>query len=157
MRTHRFSLVALFAIAAPAVAADAPKKITYDEHVLPILKEKCVACHNVDKMSSGLVLNNYAQLMEGGATGEVVKPGDPDGSRLLLTMTHKVQPFMPPKSPALPKETLDVVRAWIAGGALENTGSVAKLNKPKVDITLSSVTKGRPEGPPPMPEKPLSL
>jgi WD40 repeat protein len=64
---------------------------------------------------------------------------------------------MPPKSPPLPKETLDVVRAWIAGGALENAGSIAKVNKPKVDITLSSVTKGRPEGPPPMPEKPLSL
>lgn len=157
MRTHRYTLVALLVLAAPVFAADPPKKITYDDHVLPILKDKCIACHNLDRMSGGLVLNSYSALMEGGASGEVVKGGDPDGSRLLLTMTHKVQPFMPPKSPPLPKETLDVIRAWIAGGVLENSGSVAKINKPKVDITLSSVVKGKPEGPPPMPEKALSL
>src|SRR5205823_3584507 len=107
MRTFRLSLLAV-AFAAPALAADAPKKVTYDEHVLPLLKDKCVACHNLDKMSSGLVLNNYAMLMEGGASGVVVKPGDPDGSRLFLTMSHKVQPYMPPKSPTLPQASLDL-------------------------------------------------
>src|SRR5207245_3784602 len=66
-------------------------------------------------------------------------------------------PHMPPKSAILPKENLDTIRKWIEGGTLENAGSKAvAVNKPKVDIALTSVVKGKPEGPPPMP-KDLSL
>ncbi len=43
------------------------------------------------------------------------------------------------------------------GRAPENAGSrVVVANKPKMEIALSSVTKGKPDGPPPMPHK-LSL
>jgi hypothetical protein len=162
-RTHSPFLIALalgVVCSAAAAGADKPadaKKITYDEHVLPIFKDKCVGCHNPDKMSSGLVLNNYTALMEGGASGQVVKPGDAEGSRLYKLVTHKEKPTMPPRSPMIPQDNLETIRLWIASGALENAGSTAKVNKPKVDIGLTSVVKGRPPGPPPMPEKPLTL
>ena len=57
-----------------ARAADAKKaaKVTYDEHVLPILRDKCVGCHNPDKKRGGLVLNNYTRHMEGGTSGTSV-------------------------------------------------------------------------------------
>src|SRR5205085_4607107 len=45
---------------------------------------------------------------------------------------------------------------WIAEGALESAGSKTIVAKPKTDVGLTSVVKGRPPGPPPMPEKPLS-
>jgi hypothetical protein len=139
-----------------AFAADA--KITYDDHVLPLLRDKCVGCHNQDKKRGGLILNNYTRLMEGGSSGVCVKPGDPDGSLLHSVMAHKAEPFMPPKSPMLPKENLDLIAKWIAGGAPENSGSkVIIAEKPKVDFTLPSVTKGKPEGPPPMPPANLRL
>src|SRR6516225_5151227 len=83
-------------------AADPTKKqakITYDEHVLPILKDKCISCHNQDKKRAGLVLNNYTKVMEGGSSGAAVKPGDPDNSLLFKVMAHTSEPFMPPKSP----------------------------------------------------------
>lgn len=142
------------------LAADAkkPAKITYEEHILPLLRDKCIACHNQDKKRAGLVLDNYTKVMEGSSSGPVVKPGDPDGSPLLSVMAHKVEPFMPPKSAMLPKENLDLIEKWIAGGALENAGSKAILvNKPKTDIGLISVVRGKPEGPPPMPPKTLPL
>jgi WD40 repeat protein len=144
---------------APAVhAADKPAKITFDEHIAPLLRDKCVGCHNPDKSRGGLILSNYQKIMQGGSSGEAVKAGDPDGSRLYLMLTHKQEPFMPPKSDMLAKETLDLVRQWIADGLLENSGSKAKVaDKPKTDIGLKSIVKGKPEGPPPMPEKPLQL
>jgi hypothetical protein len=141
-------------------AADAkkPAKITYDQHVLPLFREKCVACHNQDKKRAGLVLDNYTKVMEGSSSGAVVKAGDAEGSALYRVMAHKEEPFMPPKSPMLPKESIDLIEQWIVGGALENAGSKAIIvNKPKVDIGLSSVVRGKPDGPPPMPPKTLPL
>ena len=133
-------------------------KITYDEHVLPILRDKCVACHSQDKARGGLMVHSFTSLMAGGSSGEVIKPGDPDGSRLYLLVAHKAEPHMPPKSPILANESLETIRGWIAGGALENAGSKAKpANRPKVEIGLKSIVKGKPEGPPPMPTARLSL
>src|SRR5262249_49707931 len=100
-------------------AAQPPKgKVTYDQHVLPILRDKCLACHNPDKLKGGLDLSTFTKLIEGGASGAVVKPGDPDGSRLFALTSHKEMPYMPPEMPALAKESLDSLRAWIQGGAL---------------------------------------
>jgi hypothetical protein len=135
-------------------AADKAAKTTYDEHVVPILREKCFGCHNPDRKSGGLRLNTYTNIMGGGASGEVIKPGDPDGSLLFRLVSHLQEPNMPPKSPKLPDAMLATIRAWIQGGALENSGSKAvAVNKPKFDIALSSIAKGKPDGPPPMPEK----
>src|SRR5437868_6090130 len=139
-------------------SARAADKITYQDHVLPILRDKCLGCHNQDKKSGGLRLNTFTNLMAGGSSGEVVKPGDPDTSRLYLQVTHKREPFMPPKSEMLAKESLDMIRQWIAGGALETTGSKAIVaNMPKLDIALKSISKGKPDGPPPMPSDKFNL
>jgi hypothetical protein len=145
----------------PAPAADPakkPAKITYDEHVLPILKDRCVGCHNQDKKRAGLVLNNYTKVMGGGSSGAAVKPGDPDNSLLFKVMAHTSEPFMPPKSPKLPQASLDIIQKWIAGGAPENAGSkVTVAQKPKVDFSMPSVAKGKPAGPPPMPPASMRL
>jgi WD40 repeat protein len=135
-----------------------PPKVTYDDHVLPIFRDACIGCHNPDKARGGLVLNNYTKLMEGGSSGAVIQPSDPGGSRLFLLVSHQQQPHMPPKSPMIDKKLVDTIERWIAGGALENNGSTAKIvNKPKVELSLSAVQKGRPPGPPPMPEGRLTL
>src|SRR5262249_26976524 len=129
----RFFLGALCALCGSFSSADeAPKgnKVTYEQHVLPVLREKCLACHGPDKKSGGLRLHTFTSLMEGGSSGQVVKAGDPDGSPLLLVTSHKQEPFMPPKSPKLPGASLDLLRQWIQSGAPENSGSkVAVANK----------------------------
>jgi hypothetical protein len=153
-------IAGVFALVGPARAADAkkPAKVTYEEHVLPLLREKCVGCHNQDKKKAGLILNNYTKLMEGGSSGVAVKPGDPDGSLLFRVVAHKEDPFMPPSAPMLPKASLDLLEKWIAAGALENAGSKATIAaRPKADFSLTKVARGKPEGPPPMPPATLAL
>jgi len=135
-------------------AADPKAKLTYDQHVLPILTAHCIGCHKGESAKGGLDLSTYAKLKEGGASGEVVKPGDADGSRLYRLAAHKEQPFMPPKMPQLPKEQTDTLAAWIQAGALENPNAKPLPVKPKAEVGLMSVKRGKPDVVP-MPQKPL--
>ena len=139
-----------------ASAAEPAKKITYDQHVLPILRDSCITCHGPDKKRGGLAIHTFTALMQGGSSGVVVKPGAPDASRLFLLLSHKAEPAMPPKSPKLDQAKLDIVQKWIAEGALENNGSKAVVVKPSTDIGLASIVRGKPAVPP-MPTKPLPL
>ena len=148
------SLCLCASVVNPSSGADPKAKLTYDQHVLPILTAHCVGCHKGESAKAGLDLSTYAKLKEGGASGEVVKPGDPDGSRLYLLTAHKEQPYMPPKMPMIAKEQVDTIAAWIRQGALENPNSKAAPVKPKAEVALMSVKRGKPDVVP-MPTKPL--
>ena len=127
-------------------------KVTYAEHVRPIFREHCLNCHNQTKKQNDLALDRYETVMAGGASGEAVKPGDPDNSYLYALVTHKDTPHMPPNQDPLPKAKLELIRQWIAGGALKDSGSTAKAKKePAVELALASGA-GRPGGTPVMPE-----
>ncbi|HEV8003348.1 MAG TPA: c-type cytochrome domain-containing protein [Planctomycetaceae bacterium] len=132
-------------------------KVTYEDHVKAIFREKCFACHNTDKKTAGLDLTNYAGAMTGGGSGPVINPGSAGDSYLFSLVSHQSEPHMPPKSDKLPADMLATISKWIDGGALETAGSKAALSKkPKVDLALKGAPVGRPAGAPPMPEH-LSL
>ena len=148
------AITLLVAVGGAAVAEEAPPpKITYDEHVKPIFREHCFSCHNQDTKKSDLSLATYPALMQGGSTGAVVSAGDADSSRLFALVAHLDEPKMPPQQDKLSDAKLATIKAWIAGGALENNGSVAKIKKPSAAAMNMVVGAGKPEGPPPMPEK----
>lgn len=129
-------------------------KVTYVDHVLPIFREKCLSCHNTDKKIGGLDLSTYSAAMTGGSSGAVVEPGAAGDSYLFSLVNHDAEPHMPPKSDKLPADMLATISKWIDGGALETSGSKARMsNKPKVDFALRGAPTGKPEGPPPMPER----
>jgi WD40 repeat protein len=132
-------------------AAASQTKITYDEHVRPILREHCFACHNQNSAKSGLALDGYARVIAGGSSGEVVLQGDLDSSRLWMLVSHQEEPHMPPGQDKLPEAKLTILRQWIEGGLLENAGSTAQAKKPTVQLAAPS-TMGRPAGPVAMPE-----
>ncbi len=139
--------------AANSQAADAPK-VTYADHVLPILRAKCLSCHNTDKKSGGLDLSNFTAVKAGGGSGEIFDPGNSGASILWKVINHEEEPKMPPNSEKLPAEMLAVIKNWIDGGALETTGSKALASKkPKMDLKLTAAPTVRPEGPPPMPSR----
>ncbi len=138
---------------ASSQAADAPK-VTYVDHVLPILRAKCLSCHNTDKKSGGLDLSNFTAVKTGGGSGEIFDPGNSGASILWKVINHEEEPKMPPNSDKLPADMLAVIKNWIDGGALETTGSKALASKkPKMDLKLTAAPTVRPEGPPPMPER----
>ena len=132
-------------------AAAKAARITYDDHVSEIFRSQCFKCHNQDRKKGGLALNTYGLAMEGGSSGKVIKPGEPDSSRLFSLIAHLEEPHMPPKGGKLADGILETVRKWIAGGAPENKSSKIKLPaKPRLELSVSEPT-AKPEGPPPMP------
>jgi WD40 repeat protein len=140
------------ALAAPAQDAAKPKT-NFKDHVEPILRAKCNACHNGDAKKGGLATDSFSSLMQGGGSGAVVEPGDADNSRLYLLVAHEEEPKMPPNAAKLPDADLETIKAWIAAGAPETSGSVVAMKaKPKLDFKLDPAAMGKPQGPPAMPE-----
>src|SRR6516164_6827634 len=130
------------------LAADPPKaKVTYQDHVAQVFRARCGSCHNPDKQKGGLNLDTYGTAMQGGGSGKVIEPGDPEGSTLLMLVSHKEEPHMPPNSAKIPDPEIELIRKWIEGGALENSGSVAAAKaKPKFEFKLDPASLGKPSG-----------
>ncbi|MGB7158485.1 MAG: c-type cytochrome domain-containing protein, partial [Tepidisphaeraceae bacterium] len=151
MRVAVPSSIALAALLA-ARTLFAQEKVTYQDHILPILRNSCLNCHNADKKKADLDLSTYAGAMAGGGSGKAIEPLSPEGSLLYRLITHAEEPQMPPKGGKLPEKDLNTIKAWIAGGVLDNAGSTAMAsNKPKLDLTVAVNAAGKPDGPPPMP------
>lgn len=157
MFPSRLALAASVLLASGSALKAADEKITFQDHVLPIFRAKCLSCHNPDKKSGGLDLTNYTAMQQGGSSGDAFEPGDPDGSYLWMVVNHDSEPYMPPESDKLPAEMLAVIKGWIEGGALDTKDSKAVVRpKAKMEFALSFGSTGRPEGPPPLPDR-LSL
>jgi hypothetical protein len=153
MRSLPIALVALLPAVA-AVAADAPP--TFEEHVLPVFREKCCGCHNADKKQGGLDLTSFSQALAGGSSGEVIAPGDAEGSYLWQLASHSSEPKMPPQADRIPSDMLETIRRWIDGGAIERVGGKPRAMKKSVSLALAEGSAKLPDGPPVMPP-PLPL
>ena len=131
----------------------AEEKVNFEDHIKPILREKCLTCHNTNKKSSDLDLSSYASLMQGGASGASIEAGDSGASYLYSLVSHQSEPFMPPNADKLPDATLDTIKKWIDAGAPETSSSKVMLPKKKNAAMTVDVSAGaRPEGAPPMPD-----
>jgi len=127
-------------------------KVNYQDDMLPIFRNDCLNCHNPDKKKGGLDLSSFQAALAGGDDGQVINSGDPDGSKLFRLVTHAEEPTMPPKKDKLPDKELNLIKAWIAGGALETkNGKAIASAKPKLDLSVASTGMHKPDGPLPMP------
>lgn len=118
--------------------------VNFQEHVFPIFRQHCLQCHNANDAEAGLALDSFGALMEGSGSGDVVAEGDSGSSRLYLVMTHDEEPAMPPDQDPIPAEQLDIIKRWIDGGLLENSGSKARKRKgPSLSFSMSD--SGKPD------------
>ncbi len=149
LQSSALATAAFFGISLAAFA-QAPAKVTYDGQIAPIFRNACTNCHNPDKKKAGLDLTTYQATMAGSENGPVVKPGNGDGSLLYKVCLPNGDPKMPPKGDELSEGDRALLKAWIAGFALENPNSKpATVTQNKVEAAVVSLTK--PDGPPPMP------
>ena len=100
----------------PKPAAETPKTegITFVQHVLPILRNKCTGCHGADNREAELDVRSVASLIKGGGNGPALKPGNLEQS-LIWEMISTDQ--MPPKNnPKLTPAERKIVQSWIIQG-----------------------------------------
>lgn len=137
-------------LAAPAILAAAPAKVTFEDDIRPILKARCFKCHGDDEQKADINLQHYASLLKGGSSGPALQAGRPNSSLLFQSITHApdVEP-MPPKSDKLPAAEIELIRQWIVAGLPENSGSKARE---VAALDFKTPTGGKPEKPA-MPER----
>src|SRR5262245_41029444 len=71
--------------------------VDFENEILPILKNNCLACHNQTKAKADLVLETPQTILKGGESGPAVIPGKSSESLLLKLASHQDKPIMPPK------------------------------------------------------------
>jgi mono/diheme cytochrome c family protein len=113
--------------------------------VAPILRERCVACHQGEAAPLGLRLDSYAGAMKGSQKGPVIKPGDARASELAKRLRGESQPRMPLTGPPwLSGEQIALIERWIAAGATEGARAAAapapaKKRRPDDPVTYAEV------------------
>ena len=131
----------------------ASDKVTYQDHIAPLVEANCSKCHNEDKKKADLDLTSYQSALKGSGSGPVVLSGNVEGSKLWKALTHSEEPYMPPNRPRLPEKDLEVFKKWITDGLLETSGGKAVAAAGSaLDFALKSAPADKPEGPPPMPK-----
>lgn len=96
---------------------------SYSKQIQPFLNKYCVECHPADNPDGGLSLHNFKALMAGGEHGKALVPGKADESRIVRMVEGKTSPKMPPRKSPQPKaDELPLLRAWVNGGAKDDSG-----------------------------------
>jgi ankyrin repeat protein len=100
------------------------ENIDFARQIKPLLERSCVACHSGEKPRGHLNIDGRDALLKGGASGAAaIVPGHSDMSPLIDYVSGKVpESEMPPKAarerfPALTRDDLALLRAWIDQGA----------------------------------------
>lgn len=100
------------------------KGLTFDADIKPMLEKSCLKCHSGDKPKGKYRVDSLAAFAKGGESGEaVVVPGQSAKSSVVLFAADAVEEMeMPPvdkrdKFPALTKQQIGILRAWIDQGA----------------------------------------
>lgn len=100
----------------------------YLDIIEPLMKKRCVSCHNDSKQKGKLNLATIAGLNKGGRSGNTITAGSAEKSELYkrITLNHSDKKFMPAegKTPFSQKET-NIIAWWINTGA-KTTGNIDK-------------------------------
>ncbi len=133
---------------APAKPAPAPAKptgtIDFVKDIQPILEFHCVSCHNEEKTKGELRFDRHDLFLKGGEGGPAFVAGKPDESFMieLVALPEDDDDVMPPKGRVLNKKEIDLLRKWIAEGAVWPE-KLLLVAKDEADF----------KGPEPLPEK----
>jgi len=110
-----------------AAASSDPEAAFFAEHVLPILTQNCISCHNPAKIarSGQLDQTTLDGLLKGGWSGPAIVPGKPEES-LLIKRVRGDDPaedtMPPPPNPKLNEEQIKALEQWIRDGAVWDDG-----------------------------------
>lgn len=95
--------------------------VTFDADIKPIFEKSCFKCHGAEKQKAKLRVDSLAAIKKGGENGPLFEAGKSDKSVLVHSVARILDEDlnMPPedKAPALTKEQVALVRAWIDQGA----------------------------------------
>ncbi len=109
------------------VQADEPTEkktspVSYYRDIRPIFQANCHGCHQPAKAKGRYVMTSFASLLSGSGEHPVIVPHQPDQSELVEMITPiDGESEMPKKGDPLNPAQIDLIRAWIGEGAVDDT------------------------------------
>ncbi len=101
--------------------------VDFVHEVVPILKQHCAECHADSKQKGGLSFNTEESFRKGSKNGPIIDAEHPEKSLLLkLIASDDEDERMPPKGKGLDAKEIEIVRAWVLGGAKWEPGFAFK-------------------------------
>jgi mono/diheme cytochrome c family protein len=91
--------------------------LKFEKDVLPIFTQYCFGCHGKISPQLGLDLRTAASTLRGSQNGPVIVKGLPEQSMLFQKISKKEMP-PPAYNQKLPEAQIEIIRVWIAGGAM---------------------------------------
>jgi mono/diheme cytochrome c family protein len=127
LATRSLQLVIASVVAATLAAPQLASAMdgNFRTHVVPLLRQHCVRCHQGPKPKGQLDLSSAKGLAAGADGAAIVVPGKPRESRLLDVVSGD-KPEMPKSGKPLSAEELKALRDWIAEGAVWPAAVVIK-------------------------------
>lgn len=113
---------------------------SYYKDIRPVLQKQCQGCHQPASKMADLDLTSFESFAKGGKRGAPFVAGKPGESILVDYITGKLQPRMPLGQPALPADTVEAFRQWIAEGAANDTPVETSAAGSSVYLQLPVVT-----------------
>lgn len=99
-----------------------PDTVYFSNDILPLVVSSCsmTGCHDAGSHRDGVILTDYASILRTGG----IKPGDPNDSEFLETLSDNGEDRMPPAPyDPLNADQILMIRKWIAQGAQNNACS----------------------------------
>lgn len=124
-------------------ASPSQEKLEYGRDILPILSQKCFACHGLDEEArqADLRLDQFEFATSDEATGTAaIVPGKPSDSELLRRVSSSDPDLrMPPEEhgESLTSEQVDTLQKWISEGAeYQSHWAFEKPKSPEIPASL---------------------
>ena len=116
--------------------------VVYQDMVYPILKSKCITCHNEKKAKGELSMESVSLLLKGGKDGALWDSTQPDLGLMLrrIHLPPESKKHMPPSGKSqLSDEEIAVIYNWIKEGANFKTKVADLTDKDTLRILASSL------------------
>lgn len=130
MKSSQLNVLTLIVLSLQTVCAqtEEDKLVFFEKRVRPLLSKACFRCHAADSrpVHGGLRLDSAEAIHQGGDSGTLLTPGNPDSSLLIKAIRYGGDIQMPPKG-KLPKREIAVLEEWVRQGAVfpASTGQTA--------------------------------
>lgn len=101
----------------PATLPAASSDVDFRCEIWPVLKKKCVGCHNPKKREGGLDMSSREMMLKGGHSGPAFFPGNVEKSLMIELIEFGEMPPRKQQKPRITEQELKKLRRWIAAGA----------------------------------------
>src|SRR5262245_30060446 len=146
-----FSVLSVSLWFTPSSGAAEP---TYWQDIRPVLRKHCTVCHSARTVkeldvAGGVALDSYEAVLKGSKQPVIHAGKSAESLVIKLLTTTDAEKRMPLSSPALPEETIALIRRWVDAGAKEGarpaddaatvaTGPARRTRK--LDVVLATST-----------------